>query len=86
MILKETTDTENLAIFVAHQKGYKLTMEREAGSEDISWYVAEKDEDTFSAHSFVELLGLIELGETRKQDWRLNQEEAAYTSSIEDEL
>jgi hypothetical protein len=75
MILKETIDTENLAILVAHQKGYKLTMEREIGSKDISWYVAEKDENTFSAHSFIELLGLIELGETRGENWRLEEED-----------
>ncbi|WP_310484671.1 hypothetical protein [Chamaesiphon sp. VAR_48_metabat_403] len=86
MTFEETPENENLALLVAHRKGYVVTKYMDEEGNEISYYTAENSENTFFADSFISLLGLIELGETRKTSWRLDAKEAAYTSLVKDKM
>lgn len=85
MILKETADTEKLAISLIHKKGYEITIENHEGDNTLL-YVANNNENNFYANNFISLLGLIELGELRNNNWQLEEEEMDYVLSAIDKL
>ncbi len=85
MTIKETLDIQELAIIIMHSKGYNLIIDKSEDSNCIQ-YIARKNESSFYADSWISLLGLIELGEIRNDNWRLNIEEANYVQLINDKL
>jgi hypothetical protein len=87
MILNETLDTQKLAAIVISKKGYTLTEEIDMDDVDNSvLYIAANDRNEFYANSCISLLGLIELGEIRNENWRLNAQEMNYTLSVKDKM
>lgn len=84
MILSETLDAQKLAAIVISKKGY-IVIEEVDESDRLS-YIATNDKNKFYGSSHVSLLGLIELGEIREENWRLNAQEMTYTLSINDSL
>jgi hypothetical protein len=80
MNLQETTDVQKLAIMAIHNRGYTITARNSPG-DSPSEYIAVNQNNTFYANSLVSLLGLIELGESRGEDWWLDDTEVEYVSS-----
>jgi hypothetical protein len=80
MILQETTDVQKLAVMAIHNRGYTITARNSTG-DSPSEYIAANQNNTFYANSLVSLLGLIELGESRDEDWQLDDTEVEYVSS-----
>jgi hypothetical protein len=72
---------QDVALLAIHRKGYAIRVDKTMVLGHMEkpsiLYVAEKTDCYFRADSYVELLGLIELGELRGEEWRLNQSEAA---------
>ncbi|EFV8439238.1 hypothetical protein ACX6GQ_002433 [Escherichia coli] len=74
---------------VLKNKGYKVTMETHALSDDcldcVYDWCAEKNGQFFSATSPEELLGLVAMWEVRGNDWRANLNEInTYQKAIEE--
>ncbi len=61
-------NTYNPSLLVLRQKGYQLRAETASDGKNVLW-TALKDEDSFSAHSPPELLGIVVLWETFGADW-----------------
>lgn len=59
-------NTYNPCLQILRTKGYQLVLEQ--GGKTVE-YLANKGDDTFVAHSPPELLGLICLWESRKEQW-----------------
>jgi hypothetical protein len=70
---------QDVALLAIYRKGYAIridkTMILRHMEEPSIRYIAEKTDCYFQASSYVELLGLIELGELRGGDWPLNASE-----------
>jgi hypothetical protein len=84
MILSETLGAQELAAIVISKKGYILL--KEVDESDCVLCIATNDKNKFYGNNCVSLLGLIELGETRDENWRLNAQEMTYTLSVNDSL
>jgi hypothetical protein len=81
MVTQEKDEFSSLAVLVIYTKGYEITIQTYEDSDTVL-YIAEKMGDAYHGDSLVSLLGLIELGETRGEDWRLEEEEAAQMKVI----
>jgi hypothetical protein len=85
MIYTATDDMLKLAALVASMKKYQLLIEVDQSDGSVS-YKASNENHAFYADDLVSLLGLIVLGETRGDDWRLSEDEVSYVELIEDRL
>jgi hypothetical protein len=77
MIFSETEDLQNLALLAIQNKGYRVILvqaESSYSSMEES-YQASNGDDRFFADDLLSLLGLIELGTIRGEDWRLDPDE-----------
>jgi hypothetical protein len=70
---------QDVALLAIHRKGYSIRVDKTMilghMEKPSILYIAEKPNCYFQASSYVELLGLIELGELRGEEWQLNQSE-----------
>jgi hypothetical protein len=64
-------NTEVPAYLVLIAKGYEVSP---TGSRSILW-LAQKDQNSFSAEGMLELLGLVAMAESRGLDWRATDQE-----------
>ena len=79
MILEDNDDIQKIALVAIYKKGYsvrvqKTIIELEMDS-PVIFFIAEKKDFFFKSGKLTELLGLIELGEIRGENWRLSNEE-----------
>lgn len=81
MILEISLGVQSIALLAINKKGYSVRTEKTGTIQEIEdgnglvLYIAEKKDCFFRADSFVELLGIIELGELRGDNWELDKEE-----------
>jgi hypothetical protein len=85
MIYKETDDMLKLAALVASMKKYQISIQVNQSDDSVS-YTASNEDNIFYANDPISLLGLIVLGETRGDKWRLSEDEVSYIELIEDKL
>jgi hypothetical protein len=85
MIYKETDDMLKLAALVASMKKYQISIQVNQSDDSVS-YTASNEDNIFYANDLISLLGLIVLGETRGDNWRLSEDEVSYIELIEDKL
>ena len=73
LALGSAANTDYLATIALLEKGYELTEEEDPSDE---WCcIANLEERTFRGSSFLEVLGLITLWESRGDDWQLRDDE-----------
>jgi hypothetical protein len=77
MIFSETEDLQNLALLAIQNKGYRVILVQAESSYSPmeESYQASNGDDRFFANDLLSLLGLIELGTIRGDDWRLDSDE-----------
>jgi hypothetical protein len=77
MIFSETEDLQNLALLAIQNKGYRVILVQAESSYSPmeESYQASNGYDRFFANDLLSLLGLIELGTIRGDDWRLDSDE-----------
>lgn len=79
MIFSINEDLQEIALLAIHRKGYSVRIDKTMivsyMEEPSIQYVAEKKDLYFQASNYIDLLGLIELGEVRGEEWRLSDTE-----------
>jgi hypothetical protein len=74
MKITATGNTEVPAYLVLIAKGYQVSP---TGGQSVLW-LAQKDQNSFSADGMLELLGLVALAESRGLNWRVTEEIDAF--------
>lgn len=79
MVIEDNDDIQKIALVAIHKKGYNVRLQRTMielkRSNSVVFFIAEKEGYFFKSSNLTELLGLIELGEIRGENWRLSNEE-----------
>ncbi len=89
MILEVSSDLQLIALLAINKKGYSIKTEKSGTLQEIEdgngivLCIAEKTDYFFRADNFIELLGVIELGEFRGDNWELEKEEDNHRFLVE---
>jgi hypothetical protein len=79
MNIENNDDIQKIALVAIHKKGYTIRIQKTIVELEMDipviFFIAEKKGFFFKSGKPIELLGLIELGEIRGENWRLSNEE-----------
>jgi hypothetical protein len=79
MVFTNNDNIQMIALMAIHKKGYMIRIDKTMifshMDKPLVQYIAEKEGCIFRASSYLDLFGLIILGEERGEEWMLNEYE-----------